>query len=233
MEISKRLGAAVALVTKNNRVADIGCDHAYTSIYLVENKIASKVIACDINKGPIERAQSNILRYGYEHAIETRLSDGAKMIKPGEVDTILVSGMGGGLVVKILSDSKAVVNACTELILQPQSEIFLVRRYLYENGFEITAENMVIDDGKYYVMMRAVPSDKEQSYESEVCYQYGAKLLESKNAVLFEYLRKEKVTYEKIYHKLQETKTEHSMKREEEVRRQLEYIQEGLQYYDM
>ena len=223
----------MALVTKKNRVAEIGCEHAYTSLYLVEKENASKVIACDINKGPIQGAQANIRRYGYEHAIETRLSDGTKMIKPGEVDTILVSGMGGGLVVKILSDSKGVVDACTELILQPQSEIFLVRRYLHENGFEITHEDMVIDEGKYYIMMRAIHSNKEQRYESEVCYQYGAKLLESKNVTLLEYLQKEKATYENIYNRLQETKTEHSMKREQEVQMQLDYIQEGLQYYDM
>lgn len=233
MQISKRLGAAVALVTKNNRVADIGCDHAYTSIYLVENGIASKVIACDINKGPLQRAKENIARYGYDSIIETRLSDGAKKIEPGEVDTLLVSGMGGGLVVKILSDSKEVVEACSELILQPQSEIFLVRKYLHEIGYQITEENMVIDEEKYYVMMRATKADCQPRYSEEVCYQYGAKLLENKNEILYQYLKKEKATYESILEKLVMTQTQNSKKREEEVKQQLEYIKEGLRYYEV
>ncbi|WP_455715613.1 tRNA (adenine(22)-N(1))-methyltransferase [Anaerosporobacter sp.] len=233
MQISKRLGAAVALVTKNNRVADIGCDHAYTSIYLVENRIAPKIIACDINKGPLERAKENIARFGYSSIIETRLSDGAKNIEPGEVDTLLVSGMGGGLVVKILSDSKEVVESCSELILQPQSEIFLVRKYLHKIGYQITDENMIIDDGKYYVVMRATKEDYQQRYTKEVCYQYGAKLLENKNEILYQFLMKEKATYESIQNKLLTMQTEHSKKREEEVKQQLEYIEEGLQYYEM
>jgi len=233
MQISKRLGAAVALVTKNNRVADIGCDHAYTSIYLVENKIASKVIACDINKGPLQRAKENISRYGYSAIIETRLSDGAKKIEHGEVDTLLVSGMGGGLVVKILSDSKEVVESCTELILQPQSEIYLVRKYLHEIGYQITDENMVIDEGKYYVMMRATKADGHQRYSDEVCYQYGALLLKNKNEILYQFLNKEKGTYEGILHMLFKMQTEHSKKREDEVKQQLEYIVEGLRYYEM
>jgi tRNA (adenine22-N1)-methyltransferase len=233
MQISKRLGAVAALVTKNKCVADIGCDHAYTSIYLVENGIASKVIACDINKGPLQRAKENIARYGYSSVIETRLSDGAKKIEPGEIDTLLVTGMGGGLVVKILSDSKEVVEACSELILQPQSEIFLVRKYLHEIGYQIAEENMIIDEGKYYVMMRAIKADCQQRYSNEVSYQYGAKLLENKNEILHQFLEKEKATYESIQEKLLMTQTQNSKKREEEVKQQLEYIEEGLRYYEM
>ncbi|WP_167958312.1 tRNA (adenine(22)-N(1))-methyltransferase [Anaerosporobacter faecicola] len=233
MQISKRLRAAVALVTKNNRVADIGCDHAYTSIYLVENKIASKVIACDINKGPLERAKENIAHYGYDSVIETRLSDGAKKITPGEVDTLFLSGMGGALVVKILSQSKEVTLQCNELILQPQSEIFLVRRYLHDIGFEITKEDMVIDDGKYYVMMRATKTDEEQQYTSEAEYLYGAELLKNRNPILLQFLHKEKNTYEKILSTLEKTQSDNSMKRISEVKEQLEYIEEGLGYYDM
>ncbi|WP_310604990.1 tRNA (adenine(22)-N(1))-methyltransferase [Anaerosporobacter sp.] len=233
MQISKRLGAAVALVSKKSRVADIGCDHAYTSIYLVENGIASKVIACDINKGPLQRAKENIARFGYSATIETRLSDGAKEIKPGEVDTLLISGMGGALVVKILSDSKEVVDTCSELILQPQSEIFLVRRYLHEIGYQIVEEDMLIDEGKYYVMMRAIKAENRQEYSEEAYYQYGAKLLENKNEILHQFLNKEKATYEGIRDSLCDVQTEQAKKRKSEVKQQLEYITEGLRHYEM
>lgn len=156
MQLSKRLKSVADFVTEGNRVADIGCDHAYTSIYLMENQIASHVIAMDINKGPLERAKKNIKLAGLESYIETRLSNGADKLEPEEVDTILIAGMGGNLMVNILSNRKPVIDEVSELILQPQSEIFLVRKYLEEIGFDIIEESMLIDEGKYYVIIKAV-----------------------------------------------------------------------------
>ena len=105
MELSKRLYAVASLVTEGASVADIGTDHGYVPIYLMKNKIASKVIALDINKGPLERARMHVIGHGLKGQIETRLSDGLKNVKPGEVDTMIAAGMGGGLVIKILNDS--------------------------------------------------------------------------------------------------------------------------------
>ena len=114
MELSKRLYAVAGLVTEGASVADIGTDHGYVPIYLVKNKIASKVIAMDINKGPLERARMHIIGHGLKGQIETRLSDGLKMVNPGEVDAMIAAGMGGALVIKILEDSKgeSVVDFC-------------------------------------------------------------------------------------------------------------------------
>jgi len=83
VQISKRLQEVARLVTKEKAVADVGCDHAYTSIYLVQQGIASKVIAMDVNRGPLERAKLNIEKYGMQQQIQTRLSDGIKELKPG------------------------------------------------------------------------------------------------------------------------------------------------------
>lgn len=236
MQISKRLLAAINYVTPLNRVADIGCDHAYTAIYLMKNQIASHVIACDINKGPIERAKKNIERFGLSLQIETRLSNGAKEIVPGEVDTLFISGMGGELMTTILSDSKEVVLQCKELVLQPQSEVFLVRKYLHSIGFFITNENMLIEDGKYYVMMRAQKGDgmskEEVPYQTETYYRYGKILLEEKNKVLYEFLKKEKITYERIREKLKDSQSLDTNQRKLEVMNQLQYIEEGLRVYE-
>ena len=95
MQLSHRLTTVAEFVTKGNKVADIGCDHAHTSIYLVEKGIAASSIAMDVNKGPLQRANENISRFGFEGRITTRLSDGAKELTPGEADTLLISGMGG------------------------------------------------------------------------------------------------------------------------------------------
>ena len=104
MELSKRLTKVASLVTEGASVADIGTDHGYIPIYLIENQIAARAIALDINKGPLERARMHIVGHGLKGQIETRLSDGLKEVKPGEVDTMIAAGMGGGLVIKILRE---------------------------------------------------------------------------------------------------------------------------------
>jgi len=144
-------------VTKGNVVADVGCDHAYISIYLVEGKIAPKTIALDVNEGPLLRAQENIISYGMGNLITTRLSDGLHMLEPNEVDSIVIAGMGGPLMIKILEEGSECVKAAKELILQPQSEIWRVREYLHNLNFEITKEDMCIDEGKYYTVLYAQP----------------------------------------------------------------------------
>ena len=124
MELSKRLYAVASLVTEGASVADIGTDHGYIPIYLMKEGIASKVIALDINKGPLERARLHIVGNGLKGQIETRLSDGLCKVMPGEVDTMIAAGMGGALVIKILTEGKKVVDSLTACILQPQSEIW-------------------------------------------------------------------------------------------------------------
>jgi len=154
MIISNRLSKVANLVTIGNRVADIGCDHAYTSIYLIKNKISSKIIAMDINQGPLDRALENIKKYQYNKYIETRLSNGLDKLKKDEVDTILISGMGGNLIVDILDKNLDTVYKVKELILQPQSDIYKVREYIKRIGFMIIDEDILIDEDKYYNIIK-------------------------------------------------------------------------------
>lgn len=229
MQLSKRLEAVANLVTKGNRLADIGCDHAHTSIYLAERGVIPSGIAMDINKGPIERARENIRLYGYSDRIVTRLSDGAKELKMGEADTILISGMGGSLMVKILSDSREVVEAAKELVLQPQSDISGVRHYLHELGFAIVEEFMLSEDGKNYTGIKAVKG--EEIYEKEVFYRYGKLLLESKNPVLKEFLVYGKTSFERVAKELKKQPYDRNKQRLSELLKELEYIEEALTYY--
>lgn len=230
MQLSIRLKAVADSVTKGNRVADVGCDHAYISIYLIENNIAPQVIAMDVNKGPLERARENITLYGYEERIQTRLSDGLEKLILGEADTILLAGMGGALMVRILTEGKAVVNKCTELVLQPQSELQVVRRYLHRIGYSIIEEHMVKDEGKFYTIIKAVISDTEaEQYSSEVYYFYGKKLLEQGLPVVKEYLDREKCLRLEVVEALEQNSTEKAVLRLEEIRQELLYIEEAMQ----
>ncbi len=161
VRLSRRLQAVADFVTSGSRIADVGCDHAYTSIYLAEHGIAPGIIAMDVNQGPIDRAKENIRKYGHSDIIETRKSDGLEKLEPGEADTILIAGMGGALMVQILTNKKEVLQSVKELVLQPQSEIHKVRRMLQEEGFLIVGEDMVKEDGKYYFIMKALKNSAD------------------------------------------------------------------------
>ena len=154
VKISDRLKTAASLIREGAVLADVGTDHGYVPIYLLEQKKIKSAIAMDINKGPLERAREHIHLYGMDAYIQTRLSDGVAALEKGEADSILVAGMGGGLVMHILEEGKDICQAAGELILQPQSELCSVREYLAENGYVTEAERMVFEDGKYYPMMR-------------------------------------------------------------------------------
>ena len=108
VKISERLRTAAGLIGEGERLADVGTDHGYVPIYLVERKRIPSAIAMDIRTGPLERAREHIRMYGMEDYIQTRLSDGVAALKPGEADAILIAGMGGGLVIHILESGRAI-----------------------------------------------------------------------------------------------------------------------------
>ena len=109
------------------------------------------------------QAQEHIRQYGLEEYIQTRLSDGLEGLKAGEGDTLVIAGMGGPLMERILTDGRSVRNSFSELILQPQSDIPHFRRFIQSEGWEITEEKMVEEDGKFYPMMRVVPGENVHS----------------------------------------------------------------------
>lgn len=241
VKISERLKKVAKCVNEGSKVADIGCDHAYTAIYLIKNSIATKVVAMDINKGPLQKAKKNIEEYDCLTQIETRLSDGAKKLEAGEVDTILISGMGGRLTSKILAESIDVVRECSQLVLQPQSEIYLVRQFLEKIGFSIIYEDMLIEDGKYYVIINAkneykeeYSSDIDEVLDIKVDDRYGKYLLENKNDVLHEFLLKEMTKINDITVELSRKigNDERLKNRIIELNKEKELISEALRYYE-
>lgn len=236
MELSKRLQAVADLVTSGNRVADVGCDHAYMSIYLMKHKNSPYVLAMDVNEGPLKRADDNIVRYGCQDLIKTRISNGLDKLENGEVDTVVIAGMGGMLITEILSQDIDITKSMKELVLQPQSDITIVRNLLSDINFSIIEEDMVIEDGKYYVMMRAVPSNivNESSYElsRKEYVHYGRILLESKHPVLKSFLHKEKNKCNRIISKLKDNLKVEALEKREEIIQKLDIIDRALRYYE-
>ena len=164
INISERLKCVASLVNKGARVADIGTDHAYLPIYLVQNGISNKVYACDVRKEPLRRAKLHIDEYGLSDKITTQLCDGLKGINKGDVDTVTICGMGGKLMKNILKAGIDKLGDNTQLVLSAQSELKDFRKYLLETGIDITSEHMLLEDGKYYFIFDCVYNTQDEYY---------------------------------------------------------------------
>lgn len=153
--LSKRLRMLADMVTPGNRVADVGCDHAFLSIYLVQAGICPRALAMDVRTGPLAAAGAHVAECGLGSYIEVRLSDGLAACGSGEADTVVCAGMGGRLMERILTEGMDRAREMRELILQPQSELPRFRAFLRETGFAVVEEDAVFEEGKYYFAMKA------------------------------------------------------------------------------
>lgn len=230
MELSNRLSAVAALVKEGSFIADIGTDHGYIPIFLMKEGRIRGAVAADINRGPLRRAQQHIADCGLEDRIEVRLSDGLKEIAPGKVDTMIAAGMGGGLMMRILDEGKETADSLKYCILQPQSEVRKVRKYLTLHGWLIESEDMVEEDHKFYPMMRALRGRTEDYSEYE--YIYGKKLLQMRHPVLKKYLLREKKLQEEIICRLEVYgESRSAQKRLQQLRRSLKYTGQALECF--
>lgn len=231
MQLSKRMQAVANLITKTEALADVGTDHGYIPIYAVEENIVKRAIAMDINRGPIERAKSHIAEHGLEAYIETRCCDGVAGLKTGEVQSVVIAGMGGGLMQKIMADGQEVLKSVSEVILQPQSEIERFRYYLAEHGWKIEKEDMVFEDGKYYPMMRVVHGN--MTIENVLYAKYGIYILEERHPVLKAFLEKEIDTSDAILQRLYENGRTQEDDRVKEIKEEMQHMKAALKYYEM
>lgn len=154
MNISNRLKSVANMVAFKTCV-DVGTDHGYVPIYLCLNNICDYVIAMDINRGPLSICFDNIQKYRLSDRIYTRLCDGLSDYDAGEAETAVISGMGGILIEKILSRDIELTKSFKQLVLSPQGDEKIVRKFLKENGFIIEKEDMIFDEGKYYLIIDA------------------------------------------------------------------------------
>ena len=230
MDLSRRLQAVADLLSEGLIVADIGTDHGYIPIYLIEAGKAPKAFAMDINKGPLIRAKEHVEMHGLQEQIVLRQSDGVKALEVGECESVNVAGMGGALAIKIMEEGKEIFKSLKEFVLQPQSELEKVRQYLCDNEYRIIAEDMVLEDGKYYPMMKIVNGIVENYSPIEL--RYGKKLLEDKHPILKLFLEKEVQAKTQIIENLEHEQGEHIRKRVSEIQMELAYIKEALSVYD-
>ena len=188
--LSLRLKEIIRLCGSGKTIADVGCDHALVCISLVEDGKYEQAFAMDLRTGPLEAAAANAAAAGLSERISLRLSDGLRALRPGEAETILISGMGGDLIIRILEEGKECADRAERLVLGPQSHVPEVRRYLHSRGFALEDEIFLKDDGKYYSVLSAVHGGKENYSDTE--YAFGRIPLLRRDGCLAEWLEKRK-----------------------------------------
>lgn len=196
MILSKRLMAIAELVPKNSIVGDIGTDHGYIPAYLIKNNISKKVIGTDISQGSLDKIIGYIEKSGHEKKIESRLGYGLEVLKTYEVDTVVISGMGGVLINEILDKDKNITNSITNFIFQPMLGVKELRKYLMENSFEIIREELVKEDNKYYEIIFA---KKGKGYiEKEINFEIAKDLILGKHPIVKEFVDNKMYLAERI-----------------------------------
>lgn len=232
--LSARMQAVADMVERGNRVLDVGCDHGYVPIYLVQQKIAPEVLAMDVNKGPLRRAEEHVGKAGLLQYITLRLSDGLTAYKPGEADTLICAGMGGRLMQQILEREPEKAESFQEMILQPQSELLSFRRFLRETGYSIIEEDMILEEEKFYPVMKVIPDKKcraeMKSEEEEALFdRFGPVLLARRHPVLIKYLQKEWAGKSRLKEELLNLEySKRAGKRISELEKELLYLKEAL-----
>lgn len=183
-----RLECIQSMVHKCETAADIGTDHGYLPYMLLSENICNKIIATDLNKGPLNKAIEYLKNTNYYNQCDFRLGSGLSVLGENEADVIIIAGMGGELISDIINNNKSVAQNAMELILQPMTKIEKLRYYLITNGFKITDEKLVKEFNHYYFIIKSCAG--EQSYDDEIYYEMSKILIEKKDTLMIEYIEK-------------------------------------------
>ncbi len=186
VKLSDRLYMVASMVRPGYPVADIGTDHAYLPVYLLQENRIPHALACDLREGPLLNAKQTVERYGFADKVDLILSDGLKSLTPGCVNDFVIAGMGGNLIADILAASVWVQDTKNHFVLQPQSHAEDLREYLVNSGFEILREAVTREGRHLYLAMEVVYTGKVK--ECPVTYYYLGELPNSKSDLRDEYI---------------------------------------------
>lgn len=228
IHLDNRLLAVAKLVVPGKAVADIGTDHNCLPVYLVMNDISPKVIASDKARGPFNNACQLVELLSLDKQIDMRFGDGLQILRPGEVTTVCISGMGGHLIANIIDDALDVAVTTKRLVLQPQNNISSLRRFLVGNGWQIVAEDIVIDRGFYYQIMAAERGAMKLSDEQA---EFGPCLLAARHPLLGEYMALRLADLQALIEQINDKPGENVRQRLQVLRSKAEQIRDLLDKY--
>lgn len=253
MKLSIRLEAILSWLRPAESLLDVGCDHGYLPIEALRRGICQRAIASDVVPGPLERAKAHIEEAGLSDRIQLRLRSGLEGLRPGEAQALIIAGMGGRLIRDILEKAwlyqRDALLSFSQIILEPQSELDLVRSWLRDHGFIIRDEQLTLDRGKYYFIFDCTPEKSAGGGEmgDETAGQEGGKggerrlidpdafslpLLQRKDPLYRDYLEKILRTNGQIIEKLsQEYRSPSRDRRLEALSEENETIGEVIRRY--
>lgn len=230
MELSLRLRTICNMIDSCKTIADIGTDHGYIPIYLIKNKICEFAIACDINKGPLEKAKENIKLENLEDNISLRLGSGFNVITPGEANVAIIAGMGGHLIKDLIESGMEVFKSLDYLILQPVQNPDVLRKYIYDNGFEIIKEELCIDEKIFYeiIKIRYVNANENiRKVENNIFYEVSYDLIKQKHPLVNNFIQYKINRYSNILKYIQEDSSLATL-RKKEVKEKIYKLEELL-----
>ena len=203
MKLTDRLLKIASLVDEGKKIADIGTDHGYIPVYLLNNNKINYAILADVNKGPLDNAKKEVRHNKLDDKVDLRLGSGLEVLNQNEVDEVIIAGMGGILISELLEAKKSVSQTVEKLILQPMQAQNELRKYLYNNGYEILNEVLVKEDFRIYEIIVAKYTGKNTEVSDDIYYEIGSKLIENNDKLLNEFINKKLNSYEGIISKLE------------------------------
>ena len=201
MRLSRRLKKITEYINDNDKIIDIGCDHALLDVYIYENFKNVNIIASDIHDGALKQAKKNIDKYNLESKIELRLGDGLDVVDASEINTIIISGMGYYTIEEILSAREKLVNV-DKIIIQSNTDIVKLRKSIIKLGYKIDAEGLVKDKDIIYTVIKFTKGKEHYSYDE---IYFGPKILQNKDELFYEYYNKKLLKYENLLLQLPKT----------------------------
>lgn len=188
MKLTDRLLKIASLVDRDKKIADIGTDHGYIPVYLLNEGVINYAILADINKGPLENAKKEVTRNKLTEKVDLRLGSGIEVLKKGEVEEVIIAGMGGSLINEILMANENVAHTTEKFILQPMQNPEDLREYLYKNGYEILDECLVREDYRIYEIIVCKYKNLPPSEKDPIYYEIGEKLIQKNDPLLREFI---------------------------------------------
>jgi len=225
LKLTDRLLKIASLVTEGKRVADIGTDHGYIPVYLLNQGKVPYAILADVNKGPLENARGEVRHNKLLDKVDLRLGSGIEVLEKGEVDEVIIAGMGGILISELLEAKLEVAHSVDKLILQPMQAQNELRKYLLNNGFEILDEVLVKEDFRIYEIIIAKYTGKNTVVSDDIYYEVGIKLIENKDPLLNEFIDKKIYMYNSIIKKIEGKSSEGIEKKIKESKDAIEKLE--------
>lgn len=203
LELKGRLKLIADKVPSCGIVADIGTDHAYLPIYLIQQGRCQKAIASDVRMGPVRVADRNISKYKLCDKVETRMGSGLETLEKNEADAVIIAGMGGTLVAELLENSAEKIQSEAVLVLQPMNDLDIVRKWLYEHKFDIFDEELSAEGNKIYCVM-AARFDGQNKHYKDFQLHVGEHLIKKRDRLLLPYCEMKVRQIERVLRQLED-----------------------------